>query len=83
MPIYEYTCKDCRCSISEIKPISKFARSCKCPCGGRAKLAVSLPGMPDFGFKPFTTEHITGEAVYVENRSHKNKLLRKHDLTEV
>ncbi len=81
MPLYDYVCV---CGREEEKFLS-FASSQKvmlCSCGAVLEKKISLPGVPNFGFKPFITEHITGYPVKVISRQHKVELLKKHSLVE-
>lgn len=82
MPIYEYKCK-CGEEMESFVSMHDFNDSLDCPyCCGIMKIKVSLPGMPNFGFKPFSTDNITGENVLIESRAHKKELMSEHGVNE-
>jgi putative FmdB family regulatory protein len=84
MPIYEYKCNDCETPVEfvTVKIPDEFPEYFECACGGKAKRVFSVPGEPNFGFRQYETEHITGENILVESRQHKRQLLRENGLEE-
>jgi hypothetical protein len=52
-------------------------------CVGILKLQVSLPAQPNYGFKPYVTENITGEPVLLTSRKHKKELCKKYGVRQV
>lgn len=81
MPIYEYKCT-CGGLTQLSRKMSECCDDVVCVCGKSMKLAVSLPGNPNFGFRPFMTDNITGQDILVESRRHKQGLLTKYGLEE-
>lgn len=88
MPTYLYTCTHCHQKtewfeqrLPDTGP--PLAVACKW-CGAQAKRDYSGEGMPrtDY-FKPYWTEHMGHEPVYVKSRSHERKLCKEKNLERI
>lgn len=43
MPLYDYTCQDCKKTFDKLVPLSKFKAPQSCPkCGGKTKKVLTL-----------------------------------------
>lgn len=82
MPIYEYKCRYDHISEQFVRKYEPEVRITCDTCGKPAELIMSLNAPFDCGFKPYTTDHITGHDVLLTSRSHRAKLLKEHGLVE-
>lgn len=86
MPLYEYKCNKCGKKQEFVQSLYEPIEAYTCVAykcvGGEMQLQISTPGKPNFGFKSFETDNITGKNIKIESRQHKKKLLKKYGLSE-
>jgi len=80
MPIYEYKCIVCQ-NVQQVRNSMEGAMDIEmCSCGGEAKKIISLPGLPNFGFKAYHTKNINGKNEHVTSRGHERILMKANNM---
>lgn len=82
MPIYTYTCDDCKELIDEYKKVDDRNNCPTCPCGGSTKKIISSYfAISDL--EPYLDMHIGKEPTYVKSKQHRKQLMKENGVYEI
>jgi putative FmdB family regulatory protein len=78
MPIYIYECLTCKKEFETVSSVADRNKT-KCECGGETKILIKNTNLYD-PLTPYWSENIDKNPVYIESRSHRQKLMKEKHL---